>query len=244
MAGELVYSPTLQAVVCSPPALTAQLRSLIGGASFALQVLPRAEEELQARARSLFAMTNAISFSGSMVIASRLLAGVLTLVQGVAEVNPSKIASGTAAIATAVGDFTLLVNFPAALARTALTMRAELVGFLTALRNQIVALQSRYTNVNAMIAAATAAGNATWLANATCAKERLDAKVAQLNASISALALALQLLSVILCIVTGGHLEAFPTLDPNNLVTDAIDAAIAALNAIPIPELPTPELSC
>lgn len=247
MAGELVYSPTLAAVVCSPVPLAATLRSLFGGASFALNVLPHAEDELLARARSLFALANSISFSGSVVIAGRVLAGAISIVQGLTSVPPDagKIAAGVAAIGSGIADFALLANVPVALARTALAMRAELVGFLQALKAKILAIQARYTNVNAMLAAAARpTGNAAWLANATCAKERLDAKVAQYNASIAALGLALQLLSTILCIVSGGHMPALPTLTPGNPVTDEIDAAITALNALPIPDLAGPALNC
>lgn len=242
----LVYSPTLQAVVCSPTPLTATLRSLFGGASFALQILPHAESAFMARARSLFAMANSMSFSGAMVVAARVLGGVMNVAQGLASVPPdaNKITTGIATIGTGAADLVLLVNFPVALARTALAMRAELVAALEALKADIIRLQARYTNVNAAIAAATAAGNASWLTNATCAKERLDAKVAQYNATISALGLALQLLSTILCIVSGGHLPAFPTLSSSNLVTDAIDTAIAALNAINIPDGVGPSLAC
>jgi hypothetical protein len=242
----LVYSPTLSAFVCSPTPLVPTLRTLFGGAPFALQILPQAESSFMARARSLFAMSSSISYAGSLIIATRVLGGVLSIVQGLTAVpiDGSKIASGAATLATSAADLVSLVAFPVALARTALAMRAELVAALEALKADIIKLQNRYTNVNQMIADATASGNAAWLANATCAKERLDAKVAQYNASLSSLALALQLLSTILCIVTGGHIPVLPTLSSSNLVTDAIDVAIAALNAISIPDVPGPSVSC
>lgn len=242
----LVYSPSLAAFVCSPTPLTATLRTLFGGAPFAIQILPHGESPFLARVRSLFAMSSSISYAGSMIIATRVLGGVLSIAQGLTAVPPdaAKIATGVATIGTSAADLVSLVFFPVALARTALAMRAELVAALEALKADIIRLQARYTNVNDGIAAATAAGNAAWLANAVCAKERLDAKVAQYNASLSALAISLQLLSTILCLVTGGHIPVLPTLSSSNLVTDSIDVAIAALNAIAIPDPAGPSVSC
>lgn len=244
MTVSLLYNPTLPTVTCSPSTLSVSAYDLFGGGQFALHLLDRIEDELTARARSLFGLSASTAASAPLIIVLRLVGGVLTTVQGLASLDAGKIAQGLEAIGVASADFLSLVNFPVAMARTALAIRDNLVAFLQALKTKIITLQGRYTNVNAMIAAANAAGNAAWLANAQCAKSRLDAKVSQINAMLAALGIALQLASLIICLVTGGHFTLALSFDPNNLVTGAIDTAIGILNAFNIPNVPGVVASC
>lgn len=246
MTVSLTYLPTLPAVVCQPVPLTPAAYDIFGGGQFALQLLPRLEDELTSRARALFGLSNSTAAHSSFIIALRVLGGILTVVQGLTSVPPdvAKISSGLTAIGAGSASFLTLVNLPVALARTALAYRDQLVGFLVALRNQIVAVQARYTDLNARLQQAQQIGNQALIDNLTCAKERLDAKVAQFNAVLAAVAVAIQLASTILCIVTGGHLPALPVLNPSNLVVDGLNEVIAVLQALSIPNVPGVSVSC
>ncbi len=225
----LVYAPTLTALACSYPVLSQITVPLFGGATFNLQIRP-GDRPLVAYARSLSAMGVSAAGLAPLIKALLILSSIVGLVQAIATLNPVTIAQKASQLGQAVADIAALILWPVEMARQVRGFLSMLIAFLQALQSDINTLITRYTDVNAMIAEATAAGNAAWLANATCAKERLDSDVAQINALLASIGVAIQVMSILFCLVTGGqHLAALPTLDPNALTDAVFDAPIAVL---------------
>lgn len=226
----LTYAPSLSALACSTPVLSQISMTLWGGATFSLPVGPGAERPLAVMARALSGLGMQSAPLAPLIKMLRVLSSVVGLVQAIASLNPVEIATKTAQLASAVADVAALVAFPIELARQVRGFLSMLIAFVQALQADIIRLAARYTDVNAMIADATAAGNAAWLANAQCAKERLDSDVAQLNALLASVGVAIQVVSILYCLVTGGqHLAALPTLDPGALTGVVFDPVISAL---------------
>lgn len=232
MTAQFTYTPALPTVVCQPTILSQLTVALFGGASFSLPMVPRYEDPVTLLGRFLSGMGMQAAPLAPLVKALRILSSIVGLVQAIATLDPIQIATKAAQLAQAVSDIAALVAFPLEMAQMARGFLQALIAYLQALQSQINALITRYTDVNAMIEQAQRIGNAAMLANAICAKERLDAKVAQMNAAIVALGAAVQVLSIIVCLVGAGHLPVLPTLDPNALTGAVFTPTIAALQAI------------
>ncbi len=225
----LVYAPTLTALACSFPVLTQITVPLFGGATFNLPIRP-GDRPLVALARGLSGLGMQAAPLAPLIKVMLVLSSVLGVIQAIVTLNPVEIATKTAQLAQAVSDLAALILWPVELAGQVRGFLSMLIAFLQALQSDINALVTRYTDVNAMIAEATAAGNAAWLANAVCAKERLDSDVAQMNALLASIGIAVQVMSILFCLVTGGsHLGAIPTIDPNALTATVFDPPILAL---------------
>lgn len=225
----LLYTPTLTALACSAPLLSQISVPLFGGAVFNLPIRP-GDSPLVALARGLSGLGMQAAPLAPLIKVLLILSSVVGLVQAIATLNVGQIAAKSAQLAQAVTDIAALILWPVEMAGQVRGFLSMLIAFLQALQADINRLIARYTDVNAMIAEATAAGNTAWLANAVCAKERLDSDVAQLNALLGSIGVAIQVMSILFCLVTGGsHLAALPTLNPSALTAAVFDAPILAL---------------
>lgn len=246
MAGPLTFSPALPAVVCTPTPIAQIDVDLFGGGKFSLPMLPRHEDPVALIGRALSGMGMQFAPMAPLVRVLRILSSVIGIVKAVATLDVPQIAAKAAELGVAVADIAALIGFPIQMARSIRGFLTMLIAYLEALRAQVNLLVARYSNVNALIAKAQSLGNDALLANALCAKERLDAKVAQMNAAIVALGVAVQIFSIVLCLVSGGHLDPLPTLDVSNLTGAVFDPVIAALTAVrdAIPNLAGLPFSC
>lgn len=247
------YAPTLTPLVCTPPLYTDLLVGLFGGGTANLPLIPRTPDPVVLLGRGLQQVGMQFTPMAPLLTVLQTVKAVVDFVTGlpgnVAQAvafNPSPLIQSAERVVGASSRLLELAILPLQMAkmiRNALTM---LIAYLTALKAQIDQLVTRYTNLNAVIQAATNAANAAWLANANCAKERLDAKVAAYNEALAALGVAIQLLSIILCFVTGGHLDPLPTLNPSALTSAVFDPVILTITVIrdAIPDLSGIPLEC
>jgi hypothetical protein len=107
--------------------------------------------------------------------------------------------------------------------------------YLQAMRDRVVTLIRRNTDINDAIAKATALGNTTMLQNAQCAQQRLASDIDALNASAASAGAVIQMFGVLLCLLIPGHvvaIPAVPTVDANALAAEVFDPPLAVLDAL------------
>ena len=235
------YSPTLPALNCQPTLLSPLQFTLFGGGAFNLPMPMAAGDPLKQMSRGLDALGLQLAPLGPVITQLKFANAVANLVTNLPSdmaqliaFNPSPLATDVAAVVGASSDLVALAVLPLQLISMTRGAVQLLVSYFTALKNRITTIVARYTNVNAIIAAATAAGRTALLANMTCKRERLDTAVTAMNNSIVAAGLVLAMIQVIICLVAGHAtvLPGVPTLSPAGLVATVFDAVIAALNAI------------
>lgn len=249
----LSYAPGLGPLVCTPALLQNASFSLFGGGTATLP-LP------WANVSAVSVLTGALQNLG---LQATPLAPTITLLKGVSAIvnfivglpgntaqaiafNPQPLIDSVTNVVNATVDIASLVLFPIQLCRMVRGFLTTLINFLVALKAQINLLVTRMTNVTALIAKANELGNTALLANAQCALERLEAKVAAMNQALAALTVVIAIFSILLCLITGGHLDPLPTLDAGALTSVVFDPVIATLTAIrdAIPDLGGTVLAC
>lgn len=247
------YNPTLTPLVCTPPLFGDISVPLFGGALANLPLIPRTPDPVELLGRGLqqigvqFApMAPALTLMQALKAVVDFVVGLPGNVAQAIAFNPSPLIQSVQKVVGASARLIELAILPLQMARMIRQSLTVLIQYLTALKLQIDQLVTRYTNLEALRQAALAAGNAAWMANIVCARERLDAKVAAMNAALAALGVAIALLSIILCFVTGGHLDPLPALNPSALTSAVFDPVIAALTVIrdAIPDLSGLALEC
>lgn len=250
----VTWAPTLPPTTCTPVPVPDILSYIFGGGQMNLPRIPRAPDPLDLMATGLREFGLQFNPIAPGIVTMKAAAALVNLAKNmptdVAQAiafNPSPLITDVTTVISASTDLVALSIFPLQLMRMVRSGLQLLIGYLQALKSTLTRLIARYTNVNALIAKATAMGNAALLANATCAKERLDAKVSALNDLITSIGIALVLLGYIYCLVTGSHLPGGPgSLDASALVDTVFDPLIATLQAILalLPDLSGFALNC
>jgi hypothetical protein len=250
---QVTWAPSLVPVVCTPPIYGDILVQLFGGITSGLPLLPTEPDPLVLFGGGLQSLGQAFAPMAPIIpvlkIVNAMVEFITNLPANIASAigfNLNPIVEAAAKVTEAAGDIVSLLAFPVSLAKMIRGFLEVLIGYLNALKVAIVRMIARYTNVNALIAKAAELGNAALAANALCAKERLDSKVAAMNAALAGLAVVMAAFTIILCLVTGGELPLLPTIDAGALVAEVFDPVIAVLTAIrdAIPDLSGFQLSC
>lgn len=251
---QFTYAPTLPAVVCSPAIFPDLQASFFGGVLVNMPLLPRVPDPVEMGGRFLQQMGVAAAPLSPILVQLKALAAVVNLAKNlptdvaqavVGVISP--LATDVNTVITASTDLVALSLLPLQLTKMCRGFLVGLRVYLVALKSQVTTLIARYLNVNSMIAKATTAANALWLGNATCAKEKLDAKIAALNAHMAAILVPLAIVLVLICFITGGHpVISLPTLDPAELVAAIFDIPIAAIDVLLalLPDLSGYALTC
>jgi hypothetical protein len=247
------YTPTLTPVVCSPGLFSLDPIKMFGGFDFGLPTVPRTPDLVQLLGLAMQQFGAITTPLGPIVTGLKTTKAIVDLVinmpadmAALIAFDPSPLANHVAAVVAASSDLVALAIFPVQMAKMIRGVLTLLIAYLNALRSQIVSLITRITNVNALIAKATAAGMALLLANSQCALARLTAKADAMNAFLQSVGLALVAINIILCFVTGGHLPLIPVIDPSSLVAEIFDPVILVLTTIrdAIPDLSGFALTC
>lgn len=235
------FSPTFLPPNCSPNLLADLIGQLFGGASFNLPLIPRVGDPLEILGRGLQNMGLQIGPLGPVLTILKTTQASVNLLKNLPQdmaqliaFNPSPLATDVAAVVTASSDLVALAIFPLQMIKMIRLALQLLVRYLQALQSAITTLITRFTNVNALIARATALGRSAWLANANCANNRLINKATAMANFLQSIGIIIVMIQVILCLVTqhAFTIPVIPVLDPHNLVAAVFQPPIDALNII------------
>ena len=254
MPPQFTWSPTLVPTVCTPASFAFDPFGLFGGGQFTLPRLPRAGDPLEILGRGLqdlgLQMTPLAPLVTTLKAGAAVIQFTIDMPSNMAALiafNPQPLADSVANVVGAGSDLVALAILPVQLCRMVRGFLSLLIAWLQALKNLIIQMVARLTNLNALIARAQQLGNQLLLANARCALERLVAKMDAINAFLASLGVIIALVSVLLCLITGGHLNlSLPTLDVSSIVGTLFDPVIEVVTVVrdAIPDLTGHALAC
>ena len=251
MSVSLDYTPTVVLPPCTPTTPVALVITMPGGGQISLIA-----DTFDAAVRALLSANLPLVALAPLFLVLKAVSSIVSFIVNL----PSNVAQAIAfnpkplvdsvnnVISSTVGVIQLALP-PVAFALMARGLVQLLRNFLVALKARIDQLAARYARVDTLIELANNLGNAGMLANATCAREDLDSRVARMNAQMGAATVLIGLVNVIICLVTLGQSEGLgplPSADPTGATSVVFDPVIAVLDALLalIPNVSTVSLEC
>ena len=242
MAGELTYSLTLGAPPCNRPPPVSFCIPTPGGGQFCLPQLPRFQDPLELFLAMLRSFGIFMIPLIPVILILRALVAIKDFITGLPEntaqaiaLNPQPLIDSVTRVVDAMAAVVqLAIPIFAFAAMVKAVVRAYL-GFLVALRAQIVLILLAYARANAALQKAQQSGNLSMLTNAQCARENIDQKYAALIASLGPVAVILGIVNVLLCLFLGHGLVTLALPDASggiNTVLLPLDVAIATITAV------------
>ena len=243
----LTLPPPATSPPCGPAVPAGFCIPTMGGGQVCLPQLPHFQDPLipsleLMRSLGVFMipLIPVIKILAALVAIKDFIVGLPENIVQLVALNPQPLADSISNVVEKMAAVAQLALPQVAFAAMLRGVVQALLAYLVALRARVSRIISAYERINAAIQQATNIGNASMRANAICARENVDTRLAALIASMSPIATVLAIFNVILCLVLGHGVASLALPDLSGDINQAlapIDAAIAAvtlvLNLIP-----------